>query len=217
MASRRDRAGDDVEDDFVSPLTMIRGVLEMLHDSDDLPDTVRRRFLELALDDCDRLGESIDRLIENNPDFVKRAAGATPSDRVSAGPDRGALAARVSFLEADRIAELDFSDLSFEGADAIDAFHDVIDDILHATGRQWYLMVNFRNCTIDPAAWVAFSHRGKKTNLAYSLGTVRYAVPVDSRNELREQSGGQSGDDGMFRSRQAAIDFLRRERAGTGN
>ena len=209
------RQGQDVEDDFVSPLTMIRGVLEMLREGPDLPDAARRRFLDLALDDCDRLGESINRLIEANPDAIKRTARAREGSVVV--PDRTVFERRVSFDEDERIVEVDFSDFGFSSSAVVNGFHDVIDGLIEATGRKWYVMVNFRNCTIAPEAWVAFAHRGRKTNLAHSLGTVRYAVPVDTKHEMLEQSGQPAGGDAMFRSRQAAIDFLRRERASAGS
>lgn len=204
------RRGADVEDDFVSPLTMIRGVLEMLRDSDDIPSGAVRKFLDLALDDCDRLSESIDRLVEANPTAVKRSRRVLDSS-VSAA-DRATFAHRVSLMPDDRIVEVDFSDFAFASSEAVNAFHDVIDGIVEEAGGQWYFMVNFRNCRIEPEAWGAFALRGSRTNKKHSLGTVRYAVPVDTKKDLIEQEAGAAAS-AMFRSRQAAIDYLRKERA----
>lgn len=204
------RRGADVEDDFVSPLTMIRGVLEMLRDSDDIPSGAVRKFLDLALDDCDRLSESIDRLVEANPTAVKRSRRVLDSS-VSAD-DRATFAHRVSLMPDDRIVEVDFSDFAFASSEAVNAFHDVIDGIVEEAGGQWYFMVNFRNCRIEPEAWGAFALRGSRTNKKHSLGTVRYAVPVDAKKDLIEQEAGAAAS-AMFRSRQAAIDYLRKERA----
>lgn len=208
-AQQSRKAGEDVEDDFVSPLTMIRGVLEMVRDSADLPEGVARRFVDLALDDCDRLGESINRLIESNPGAVKRRAAEAAGESLSQA--QVTMDDRLVLLPEDRIAEVDFSDLAFSDAETVNRVHDALDALIADTGRQWYLMVNFRNCTIDPAAWVAFAHRGKRTNKVHSLGTVRYAVPVDAKPGMKESEG--VGDNAMFKSRQAAIDFLRKERA----
>jgi hypothetical protein len=204
------RPGEDVEDDFVSPLTMIRGVLELLRDNPGMPKPSSRRFLGLALDDCDRLGESINRLIENNPDFVKQAKN--PRAIAPAEGER-AFENRILLLEQDQIADVDFSDHQFNSSADVNMFHDVIDRTIAATGLQWYIMVNFRNCTIEPPAWGAFAHRGQQTNKAHSLGTVRYAVPVDTKPGLTENDAKDKAATGMFLSRQAAIDYLRKERA----
>ncbi len=63
----RERAGSDasyLEDDFVTPLTTIRGLLEILRDCPDLPQAERRRFIDMALTDCARLDRGIERLLE---------------------------------------------------------------------------------------------------------------------------------------------------------
>lgn len=212
MSHREDnsRRGADVEDDFVSPLTMIRGVLEMLRDSGNISSAAARKFLNLALDDCDRLSESIDRLVEANPTAVKHSRRILDSSVSEA--DRATFVQRVTLLPVDRIVEVDFSDFAFASSEAVNAFHDVIDAVVEEAGGQWYFMVNFRNCRIEPEAWGAFALRGSRTNKKYSLGTVRYAVPVDAKKDLIEQGAG-AGSSAMFRSRQAAIDYLRKERA----
>lgn len=207
------RPGEDVEDDFVSPLTMIRGVLEMFRDSPAIPQPVAQRFLGLALDDCDRLAESVNRLIENNPQFVKQAKRRRLEASRSPGFEFGD---RISLLEEDLIVDVNFSDHRFSTSDDVNWFHDVIDRTISATGRQWYFMVNFRNCTIEPPAWGTFAHRGQQTNKAHSLGTVRYAVPVDAKSGLLKNDAKDEAASGIFRSRQAAIDYLRKERAAAG-
>ncbi len=204
------RPGSDVEDDFVSPLTMVRGVLEMLRDSDLLADGAARRFVQLALDDCDRLGESIDRLIEGNPEAVKHTL---QSHRVHGTQDPAVYRQRLTFLERDQIIEVDFSDVAFSTSDAVNGFYDAIDQAVSETGQKWYFMVNHRNCTIAPEAWMASAHRGRQTNKMHSLGTVRYAVPVDAKQGLLDEQHESAEDASMFKSRQAAIDFLRNERA----
>ncbi|ANK83095.1 MAG: hypothetical protein TEF_21555 [Rhizobiales bacterium NRL2] len=55
-----------LEDDFVTPLTTIRGLLEILRDCPDLPPSERRRFVDMALTDCARLDRGIERLLEED-------------------------------------------------------------------------------------------------------------------------------------------------------
>lgn len=64
----------DLEDDFVSPLTAIQGLLEVLRDCPDLSAEKRRHFADIALADCARLGQGIDRL--QRPDGDRAAAEA---------------------------------------------------------------------------------------------------------------------------------------------
>ena len=51
-----------LEQEFVSPLTSIRGALEILRDFPDLPGEQRERFLANALEDCTRLELGIEQL-----------------------------------------------------------------------------------------------------------------------------------------------------------
>lgn len=55
-----------LEDDFVTPLTTIRGLLEILRDCPDLPTAQRQHFIDMALADCARLDRGIERLLEKN-------------------------------------------------------------------------------------------------------------------------------------------------------
>ena len=56
----------------------------------------------------------------------------------------------------------------------VNDFYDVAYQLIESTGKRWYFIVNYHQCRIWPEAWVAFAHRGKKVNVSYSLGTVRY-------------------------------------------
>ena len=53
-----------LEREFVSPLTSIRGTLEIMRDFADLSDEERSRFLKNALQDCARLEQGVEQLAE---------------------------------------------------------------------------------------------------------------------------------------------------------
>ena len=55
-----------VEEDFVAPLTSLRGSLEILRDIPDLSEEERRRFLETALRGCNAKFERRFRWIERD-------------------------------------------------------------------------------------------------------------------------------------------------------
>ena len=93
---------------------------------------------------------------------------------------------RIQFFEELQTIEVDFSDFVFSSSKIFNDFHDRLDQLIEATGERWYIVVNYHHCSIWPEAWVAFAHRGKKINLSYSLGTVRYfnASAVDGDSPL---------------------------------
>ena len=63
--------------------------------------------------------------------------------------------------------------------------HDVIDNLVLGAGGKWFFIVNHRNCSVWPEAWVAFAHRGKKLSMNFSTGVLRYGDAGDygSRDE----------------------------------
>jgi hypothetical protein len=66
-------------------------------------------------------------------------------------------------------------------------------------------VINYRNCSIWPEAWVAFAHRGKKVNVSHSLGTVRYAPSQTTGDKINEDSRSERFDPNLFSSREAAL------------
>lgn len=180
-----------VEEDFVSPLTAIRGSLEILRDFPDLAEEDRQRFVATALRGCDRLGSSVEQLAATvyAPD---RTAAGLPEDEYRTYADR------IHFLAPNETVELDFSDFEFSSSDVVNRFYDVIDAQLEASGQRWYVMANHSNCRIWPEAWIAFAHRGKKVKVTYALDTVRFAT----RDPLAKDSG---FDPDLFATREEAL------------
>ena len=161
-----------LEREFVSPLTSIRGALEIMRDFPDLSNEERSRFLDNSLQDCARL----ERGVENLASTVYTAVNAQHQDQSpekQAQSDSG-YADRIQFFDELQIAEIDFSDFVFTSSKMVNDFYDVADRLIESTGKRWYIIVNYHKCRIWPEAWVAFAHRGKKVNVSYSLGTVRY-------------------------------------------
>ncbi len=192
-----------LEREFVAPLTSIRGVLEILRDFPDLADTERYRFLSNALKDCARLELGIEQLA----DTVYAAADPQHQEPAQAKADDTAdeYADRIRLNAESQIIDVDFSDFVFSSSAIVNGFYDRLDRLIENSGQRWYILANYRNCSIWPEAWVAFAHRGKKVNVSYSLGTVRYVDADDGRGTL--------SDPEIFASRDAAlahIDILRR-------
>ena len=196
-----------LEREFVTPLTSIRGVLEIIHDFPDLSIEDRNRFLKNALRDCARLELGIEQLASTvyaTGDRVQQEESEAKQEDSSSE-----YANRINFLEKLQIAEIDFSEFEFDSSNTVNEFYDLLDQLIENTGQRWYIIVNYHECSIWPEAWVAFAHRGKKVNLSYSLGTVRYI----------EQSGASDdsiplNDPELLASRDKAlarIDELRRE------
>ena len=116
---------------------------------------------------------------------------------------------RITFHHDDQTMEVDFSDLDFDSAQQVNAFYDLVDEKMAATGQdKWYFLVNYKNCRLSPGAWIPFSNRGKKVNIASSLGSVRYAVSDETGKSILRQSEKEDFDPNLFSSRQAAVDHI---------
>ena len=66
-----------LEREFVSPLTSIRGALEILRDFPDLPDKQRQHFLANALEVCTRLELGIEQSVFSRIRKSSRSISAT--------------------------------------------------------------------------------------------------------------------------------------------
>lgn len=109
------------------------------------------------------------------------------------------------------VAEADFSDLSFPDGRTVDAFYDIFERKIDESGRRrWYFLVNYRDCGIDPSAWVTFAHRGKRANVTHSLGSVRYAACEDTAAEIGLHAEVHQFDQSLFPSRDAALAEIER-------
>lgn len=118
------------------------------------------------------------------------------------------LSERIGFYPDLQVMEVDLSELMFSDSSEVNHVYDAIETRVGKTNQKWLFLVNYKNCTILPDAWIAFAHRGKKLNLAYSLGTVRYAIPDRTSNEILEKSKEENFDPNMFESREDALAAL---------
>jgi branched-chain amino acid transport system ATP-binding protein len=130
------------------------------------------------------------------------------------------LSDRIVFHDAIETMEVDFSDMTFSGAADVDAFYDEADRLLAATGRRWYFLVVYEGSVITPAAWDRFAARGKQTNIAYSLGTVRAGVSEQNREAIRQQAGREMFRANMYATRDQAmlaLGAMRKRRSDAGS
>ncbi len=116
---------------------------------------------------------------------------------------------RITFHPDLQVMEVDFSDLTFDMSKPVNVFYDEIARQLEATGQKWFFLVNYRDCNIMPEAWIAFAHRGKAVNLAYSLGSARFAASSATTENILERSKKENFDPNLFPSRRVALAHLR--------
>jgi branched-chain amino acid transport system ATP-binding protein len=112
---------------------------------------------------------------------------------------------RIIFHHAIDTLEVDFAGLLFGGPVQVDAFYDEMDRALATTGRRWYFLIAYQDCVITPAAWARFAQRGKQTNVAHSLGTVRVGASAETRKAIREDAGRDMFRANMFATRDQAM------------
>jgi branched-chain amino acid transport system ATP-binding protein len=96
---------------------------------------------------------------------------------------------RITFHDAITTMEVDFSYLTFADSAQVDAFYDEVEQRLSHGGRRWFFLVNYTACVIEPGAWARFTERGKKANLNYGLGTIRFGATPQTRDAIREDAG----------------------------
>ncbi len=199
-----------VEEDFVAPLAAVRGALEILRDFSNLEADERRRFVEAALRGCARLQKGIDDLARTVYAAGQQTLAAAPEGAVPAAEGSRPIG-HVRFLDDRGIAEIDFAGLEFKNSQAVNAFFDTVERVVAATGRRWYLLVNYSGYSVWPEAWVAFAHRGKKLNVEFSRGTVRYDEAVGGGE------GPRGSDPSFLGSREAALARIERMKStGSG-
>ena len=120
---------------------------------------------------------------------------------------------RIRFHADDQIMECDFSNMTFDVAKTVNDFYDELERQIGATGQKWFFLVNYFKCRIMTEAWIAFAHRGKKLNIAYSMGTARFAATADTSEVILEDSKAKNFDPNLFSSREDAVAYLRAQRA----
>jgi len=203
-----------LEEEFVSPLTSMRGALEILRDFPDLSEGERIKFIETALQGCARLERGVEELASAVYEAGQQAQATPATDLHPA--EQSEYAKRVQMLNDAEAIEIDFSDFVFSSAKIVNDFYDVIDQTVETTGRTWYFLVNYRDCRVWPEAWVAFAHRGKKVNVNYSLGTVRY-VEQQTTDGSKGRRESDRLDPDMFNSREEALARIQEMRRAGAN
>jgi len=118
---------------------------------------------------------------------------------------------RVQFIESEQIMEVDFSELTFDNSAMVDEFYDVVEKGISERGNEkWYFLVNYRNTRIFELAWIRFAQRGKRVNLASSLGSVRYAARDEVGQSMASSAQREQFDLNLFVSREDAIAEIQR-------
>ncbi|WP_425100351.1 hypothetical protein [Tropicibacter sp. S64] len=150
-------------------------------------------------------------LFTNRADALVRL-DALPSRRRSGGvlhdPNYtlGDFVRRVHFDPEAGIMEIDFSHFTFFHSRDVGDFYDHIEERIADTGAdKWFFLINYDGCRIEPAAWVQHAFRGKKLNLAHSLGTVRYAPGSETAEEIRRRATSQDFRPNIRNTRDEAL------------
>lgn len=125
------------------------------------------------------------------------------------------LDSRITFHHNTDILEIDLTDLVLSDGLAVRDLFDLLDRRIRETGRKWFFLVNYLRCQIYPAAWIDFAHRGKKLNVASSLGTVRFNTDAELGDEIKARANHERFDANLAASRVAALaelEILRQQR-----
>jgi len=117
---------------------------------------------------------------------------------------------RIVFHDDLQTMEADFSGFDFDSSPTVNAFYDRIEERIAETGEPlWFFLVNYSDCIIDSAAWVAFSRRGKALNLSHSMGSVRFDVSDATRRQIERDARTERFDPNLFSDRGSALARIR--------
>lgn len=120
---------------------------------------------------------------------------------------------RLSFDAERGIMEVDFSHFTFNHSRDVDDFYDYIEDRIAETGRKWFFLVDLNDCQILPAAWVQYARRGKRLNLASSLGSARFAAGSETEADIRLRAETQGFRPNIRNTRHEALALIEDMRA----
>jgi len=197
-----------LEEDFVSPLTAVRGLLEILRDFPNLDDAKRQHFISNALDECRRLERGVDDLATTV--YAAAQVAATRLTEKTTPSEPRLYGNRINVLEDHQTIEVDFSNFEFNSSSAVNKFYDELENLVIQSGKSWYFIVDYSNCSVWPEAWVAFAHRGKKINANHSLGTLRLARDSDDLSGADHNRDESTKE--VFDSFESARDYIDRIR-----
>lgn len=162
--------------------------------------------------------EAFDPNLFADRDAAIARLGSLPSKRrakVVHDPSHSAeeIARRITFDTERLIMDVDFSHFTFAHSRDVNDVYDHIEERIKATDRKWFFLVNLEGCQILPAAWVQYANRGKKLNIAASLGSVRYAPGSETAEEIRMRAESQDFRPNIRNTRGEALERIAEMRA----
>lgn len=117
----------------------------------------------------------------------------------------GEIARRISFDPDGPIMEADFSGFTFHHSRDVDDVYDHIEERIKESDRKWFFLVNMDGCEIMPEAWVRYAYRGKRLNIAASLGSVRFAPGSETEADIRARAESQGFRPNIRNTRDEAL------------
>lgn len=120
---------------------------------------------------------------------------------------------RVTFHHDLTVMEADFSHFTFNHSRDVNDVYDYLEDRIKETNKKWFFLVNLEGCQILPAAWVQYAHRGKKLNIAASLGSVRFAPGSETERDIRMRAESQDFNPNLRNTREEALARIAEMRA----
>jgi len=116
---------------------------------------------------------------------------------------------RMSFLPEEEIVEIDLSGVTFRNFRETDIFHDALDHATTETGRSWYFLTCFTDCTITPGAALQFSIRRAHSQNGHSRAAVRYGSSDEVERALMCQGSDARAVKSSFNSREEALSKIK--------
>lgn len=117
----------------------------------------------------------------------------------------GEFAARIRFFPDEGLMDIDLSGIRLLHGRDVDDLYDALEAAVAPTGRKWYFLIDYDGTRIMSEAWVQYAARGKRLNLAWSLGTVRYAPGSETETDIRLRAESQGFRPNIRNTREEAL------------
>jgi hypothetical protein len=138
----------------------------------------------------------------------------TTRPNTAEAPGDTAIDRRITFHDETKVMEVDFSAFHFDGPAIVTRVYDRLESRIAASGQDlWFFLVNLNACQILPEAWVRHAHRGKRLNLAASLGTARFAAGSETEQDIRLRAQSEDFRPNIRNTRAEALELIEEIRA----
>ncbi len=118
---------------------------------------------------------------------------------------RASFTRRFTFRPSEQRLDIDFAGVNLAHSRDVNDVYNWLSHAIRATGRKWWLLINYDGMRIQQGAWVAYDQRKTALEAEYALGTVRYAPGAETEADIRLRMDARGTRPNIRNTRQEAL------------